>query len=70
MISIIRELGGNISFSIEEATHFIIESKINSNKIIFKKDFQQYVNLNYIFQCYFNLYKFSENDIKFSAIIN
>ena len=70
MISIIKELGGNISFSIEEATHFIIESKIDSNKIIFKKDFQQYVNVNYIFQCYFNLYKFSENDIKFSAIIN
>ena len=70
MNSIIKELGGKISLSIEEATYFIIESKINLNKIIFRKDFQQYVNVNYIFQCYFNLNKFYENDIKYRAIIN
>ena len=66
--SIVKDLGGTIVISIDETTHFIIENKINSNKIYNKNNSQMYVNVNYIFQCYFNLYKFNELDKKFKAI--
>ena len=65
---IIKELGGNISLSLKEATHFIVESRINPNDIIFKKDFQKFVNVDYMFNCYFNLYKFPEDDTEYKTI--
>ena len=68
MTSIVKDLGGTIVISIDETTHFIIENKINSNKIYNKNNSQMYVNVNYIFQCYFNLYKFNELDKKYKAI--
>lgn len=68
MNSIIKELGGVVVISIEEATHFIMEKKISSKKKISKNKFQKYVNLSYIFQCYFNMYKFDESESKFNAI--
>ena len=65
---IIKELGGNISLTVGEATHFIIENKINPNNIILKNVHQKYININYIFQCYFNLYKFSEDDDRYNTV--
>ena len=70
MISIIKDLGGKISISVDDSTHFIISNKINSNKLINKKDNQKYVNVNYIIQCYFNLYKLDELDIQYNQAIN
>ena len=66
MSLIVKDLGGNITPSINDTTHFIVENKINTNKISNKNKLQKYVNINYIFQCYFNLYKFSESDYKFN----
>ena len=66
MSLIVKDLGGNITPSINDTTHFIVENKINTNKISNKNKLQKYVNINYIFQCYFNLYKFSESDCKFN----
>lgn len=68
MSLIIKELGGTIVIPINEATHFILENKINSNKILNKNKTQKYVNVNYIIQCYLNLYKFNESDKKYKAI--
>ena len=65
---IIKELGGNISLSVKEATHFIVESRINPKDIVFKKDFQKFVNVKYMFNCYFNLYKFPEDDTEYNTI--
>ena len=68
MNSIIKELGGVVVISIEEATHFIMEKKISSKKKISINKNQKYVNLSYIFQCYFNMHKFDESESKFNAI--
>ena len=70
MNSIITDLGGKISISKDESTHFIAEKSINSNNILYNNNSQKFVNVNYIIQCYFNLYKFDENEKKFKAIIN
>lgn len=63
---IIKDLGGSITNSLKEATHFVIESKINFNKIIKKNKLQKLVNVNYILQCYFNLIKLNESDKRFN----
>lgn len=68
--SIIKDLGGSFTTHMNETTHFIIENNINSKNIINKNKLQKYVNVNYIFQCYFNLYKCSELDKRFNNIIN
>lgn len=60
--NMIKELGGSIVLNIEETTHFIIDTK----KIPIKKD-QIFVNVNYIFQCYFNLTRLNENEKKFKT---
>ena len=70
MISIIKDLGGKISLSVDDSTHFIIENTINSKKLFNKKDNQKYVNVNYIIQCYFNLYKLDELDKYYNRVIN
>ena len=62
LTSIIKDLGGDISKNVNDATHIIIEYKINSKNVHIKKDNQKYVNVNYIIQCYFNLYKLDELD--------
>lgn len=70
MISIIKDLGGKISISIDDSTHFIIENKLNSKKLFNKKNYQKYVTVNYIIQCYFNLYKLDELDQNYNRDIN
>ena len=63
--NIIRELGGSIAISIDETTHFIIENKINMKNIIKPKGNQIFININYIFQCYFNLNRMNEYEKQF-----
>ena len=65
--NIIRELGGIIVISLEETTHFIIENKINMKNIIKPKDNQIFININYIFQCYFNLNRMNEYEKQFKV---
>ena len=60
--NIIRELGGKIVLQKDETTHFIIEKKINMDKINKPNKNQIFVNINYIFQCYFNLTRMDENE--------
>lgn len=67
---IIKDLGGIITNSIKETTHFVIENKLNLNKIYNNNKFQKFVNINYILQCYFNLIKFNESDKRFNININ
>lgn len=67
--NMIKELGGNIVIDINETTHFIIENKINMNKIVKQKNNQIFVNINYIFQCYFNLKRMNEFENQFQANI-
>ena len=62
---IIKDLGGSITISTQEATHFVIERRINPSKVNNNTKFQKFVNVDYIFQCYFNLIKFDESDKKF-----
>ena len=62
---IIKDLGGNIANSSQEATHFVIEKKIDLKKIFINNTFKKFVNINYILQCYFNLNKFDESDKRF-----
>ena len=67
--NIIKELGGIIVISIDETTHFIIENKINIKNIIKPKNTQIFININYIFQCYFNLNRMNEYEKQFKANI-
>ena len=62
---IIKELGGEIVISLEDATHFIIENNVNKKNILKPKNSQKLINLNYIFQCYFNLFRMNENEKQF-----
>ena len=63
--NIIRELGGSIAISIDETTHFIIENKINIKNIIKPKNNQMFINISYIFQCYFNLNRMNQYEKQF-----
>lgn len=66
--SIIKELGGIIVTNVDETTHFIIENKINMNNIVNKKNQNQtFINVNYIFQCYFNLNRMPEDEKQFKS---
>lgn len=64
--NIIRELGGSIAISTDETTHFIVENKINMKNIIKPKDNQMFININYIFQCYFNLNRMNQYEKQFT----
>ena len=66
--SIIKELGGEVVISLEETSHFIFERKITSRRFLQKNKNKKYVNISFIFQCYFNMYKFDESESKFTAI--
>ena len=63
--NIIKELGGSIAISIEETTHFIIENRIDMKKIIKPKNNQIFINISYIFQCYFNLNRMNQYEKQF-----
>ena len=60
--NLIKELGGDIVVNPEDTTHIIIRDKINRDKITWIKSNQYIVNINYIFQCYFNLCKMDEDE--------
>ncbi len=64
--NMVKELGGNIVINIDETTHFITANEINMNKIK-QKNNQIFVNINYIFQCYFNFKRMSEFENQFKA---
>ena len=63
--NIIRELGGSITISMDETTHFIIDNEIKLNKIIKPKNNQIIINISYIFQCYFNLNRMNPYEKQF-----
>jgi hypothetical protein len=63
--NMVKELGGNIVINIDETTHFITANEINMNKIVKQKNNQIFVNINYIFQSYFNLRRMSEYENQF-----
>ena len=60
--NLISELGGDIVINLDETTHFIVKDEINKDKIIWLKKNQNVININYIFQCYFNLYRMDESE--------
>ena len=57
---IIGELGGEIVVNPDETTHFIVKDEIKREKISSLKNNQYVININYIFQCYFNLFRMNE----------
>ena len=58
--NVVSELGGDIVVDLDETTHFIINDKINKEKTTWLRKNQNLVNINYIFQCYFNLFRMNE----------
>jgi hypothetical protein len=58
--NLVDELGGIIVTNFDETTHFVIKDEINKEKINLKSN-QNIININWIFQCYFNLYKMNES---------
>jgi len=66
---IIEELGGKIVSDKRETTHYIVDLKNISNEIQ-KEIGKIYINQNYIYQCYFNLYKFEEYRQEFNPFLN
>ena len=63
--NIIKELGGNIVINPDETTHFIVENKINMKNINYPNNNKIFININYIFQCYFNLNRMNEYEKQF-----
>ena len=59
--NLVDELGGIIVTNFDETTHFVIKDEINKEKIKSLKSNQNIININWIFQCYFNLYKMNES---------
>ena len=62
IIQIIKDLGGEIVVNINETTHFIVMDEIKNEDISKLKKDQYVININYIFQCYFNLYRMNESE--------
>ena len=62
IIQIIKDFGGEIVVNINETTHFIVMDEIKSEDISKLKKNQYVININYIFQCYFNLYRMNESE--------
>ncbi len=62
IIPIISDLGGEIVVNPNETTHFIVKDEIKTEAISKLKKNQFVININYIFQCYFNLYRMNESE--------
>ena len=60
IIPMINELGGEIVVNSDETTHFIAKDEIKMDVIKTLKKNQCVINVNYIFQCYFNLCRMNE----------
>ena len=59
---LIGELGGEIVVNLDETTHFIVKDEIKKENISSLKSNQNVININYIFQCYFNLFRMNESE--------
>ena len=62
IIDIIKELGGVVvkPDEVDITTHYVVKDEIIKEKIPCLKQNQNVVNVNYIFKCYFNLYRMNE----------
>ena len=58
--NLVDELGGNVVTKFDETTHFVFKDEVNREKIKSLRPNQHIINVNWIFQCYFNLFKMDE----------
>ena len=58
--NLVDELGGNVVTKFDETTHFVFKDEVNREKIKSLRPNQHIISINWIFQCYFNLFKMEE----------
>ena len=58
--NLVDELGGNVVTKFDETTHFVFKDEVNREKIKSLRLNQHIISVNWIFQCYFNLFKMDE----------
>ena len=58
--NLVDELGGNVITKFDETTHFVFKDEVNREKIKSLRPNQHIISVNWIFQCYFNLFKMEE----------
>ena len=58
--NLVDELGGNVVTKFDETTHFVFKDEVNREKIKSLRPNQHVISVNWIFQCYFNLFKMEE----------
>jgi len=58
--NLVDELGGNVVTKFDETTHFVFKDEVNREKIKSLRPNQHIISVNWIFQCYFNLFKMEE----------
>ena len=58
--NLVDELGGNVVTKFDETTHFVFKDEVNREKIKSLRPNQHIISVNWIFQCYFNLFKMDE----------
>ena len=58
--NLVDELGGNVVTKFDETTHFVFKEEVNREKIKSLRPNQHIISVNWIFQCYFNLFKMDE----------
>ena len=58
--NLVDELGGNVVTKFDETTHFVFKDEVNREKIKSLRLNQHIISVNWIFQCYFNLFKMEE----------
>ena len=58
--NLVDELGGNVVTKFDETTHFVFKDEVNREKIKSLRPNQHIISVNWIFQCYFNLFKIDE----------
>ena len=59
--NLVDELGGNVVTKFDETTHFVFKDEVNREKIKSLRPNQHIISVNWIFQCYFNLFKMDES---------
>ena len=58
--NLVDELGGNVVTKFDETTHFVFKDEVNREKNKSLRPNQHIISVNWIFQCYFNLFKMEE----------
>ena len=58
--NLVDELGGNVVTKFDETPHFVFKDEVNREKIKSLRPNQHIISVNWIFQCYFNLFKMDE----------